>query len=115
MQLSVAPESNSALASVVPTLTLYVDVCVSLMCSDSISVVPWGSLAASVELIFVTSFGLVGFCFLGVVCRGLDSGVSRVLAVFCFLFCVLVIVRGQSWVSSCGWECCFSSHSVSSA
>ena len=84
----------------VPMLTLYVDVCVSLMCSDSISVEPRGSLAASVELAFLASFGLLGFCFVVVVCKGFDSGVSRVLTIFCFWFCVLGVVRGWSWLFS---------------
>ena len=91
-----APESNSALAFVVLTLMLYVDVCVSLICSDSISMGLWGSLAASAELVFVGSFEFVGFCFFGLVGGGLDSGVSRALAIPVFWFDVFVIVHGQS-------------------
>ena len=48
MQLSIAPELNRAL--VLPMLTLYVDVCVSLMCSYSISVGPADSAVAADEL-----------------------------------------------------------------
>ena len=47
MQLSIAPELNRALALVLPMLTLYVDLCVSLMCSDSISVGPVDSAVAA--------------------------------------------------------------------
>ena len=115
MQLSVAPESNSAVVSMVPMLTPYVDVCVSLMCSDSISVGPGGSLAASVVLVFLVSLGFLGLCFVVVVCIGFDSGVSRVLTTFCFWFCVLGVVRGCFCSFSWIWGCCFSSHSVSSA
>ena len=38
MQLRVAPESNRVLMLVSPMLVLYVDVCISLMCIDSISI-----------------------------------------------------------------------------
>ena len=96
MQLSVAPESNSALASVVPTLMLYVDVCISLMCSDSISMGLWGSIAASAKLVFVGSFEFVGFCVLGLMGEGVDSGVSRALAIPVFRLGVFVVIRGQS-------------------
>ena len=46
MQLRVAPESNSALTLLPPTVVLYVKVCVSLICIDSISAVPVGAVAA---------------------------------------------------------------------
>ena len=51
MQLSVASESNNAVASVLPTLALYVDFCVSSMWTDRISswhFCSWGSSVFSV-------------------------------------------------------------------
>ena len=55
MQLRVAPESNSALTLLSLTVVLYIEVWVSLICIDSISVVPVGAVAA----IWLISGGLL--------------------------------------------------------
>ena len=46
MQLKVAPESNRVLTLVSPMLVLYINVCISLMCIDSISIVSVETVAA---------------------------------------------------------------------
>ena len=55
MQLNDAPESNWALAFVLPTLALYVDICILLICSDSISV---GLADSAVGLGYQTCFAV---------------------------------------------------------
>ena len=109
MQLSVAPESNSAVASVLPMLTPYVDVCVSLRCSDSISMGAEGALVAPVMLVFLVSFGLLVLFLVVVGCDFSDSRVS-----VAFVVCKFCVVHGRLFVSSWVSGRFLPSHSVSS-